>query len=50
MLSLDEAWQYAVLLGAAVALLLRRPVVFTIVGAGGVGALAVSLLGASVPH
>jgi len=49
-LSFDEAWPFAVLLAAAVALSLRRPVVLTIVGAGVVGAVAVSLLGASVPR
>jgi chromate transporter len=47
--ALTEPWQYAVLAGAALALLgLRRGVVVTLVAAGAAGALA-ALLGASVP-
>jgi chromate transporter len=40
-LALSEAWQYAVLAGAALALALRRGVVSTLVGAGVVGVAAV---------
>ncbi len=48
--ALGEAWQYAVLALAAIALLaLRRGVVATLLGAGAVGAAA-ALLGAPVPH
>ena len=48
-LALHETWQYAVLAAAAVALFpLRRSVVFTLVGAGVIGALA-SQLGAPLP-
>ena len=47
-LALGEAWQWAVLASAALALLvLRRGVVVTLLGAGAVGALAV-LLGAPI--
>jgi chromate transporter len=48
-LALAEAWQYAVLAFAFIALFpLRRSVVVTIVGAGIVGAVA-AMLGASLP-
>jgi chromate transporter len=48
-LALGEAWQYAVLAAAVVALFpLRRSVVLTIVGAGIIGAVA-ALLGAPLP-
>jgi len=48
--ALSESWQYAVLAGAAIALLaLRRGVVGTLLFAGCVGVVA-SLLGAPVPH
>jgi chromate transporter len=48
--ALSEWWQYALLAGAAVALLaLRRGVVPTLLFSGGAGVLA-ALLGASVPH
>jgi chromate transporter len=48
-LALQEAWQYALLAGAAVALLfLRRNVVLTLLGAGIIGVVAVEL-GAPLP-
>ena len=48
--ALSEAWQYAVLALAAIALfVLRRGVVATLLGAGAVG-VAAALLGAPVPH
>lgn len=48
--ALSETWQYAALAAAAVALLLlRRGVVFTLLAAGTVGAVA-GLLGASMPR
>jgi chromate transporter len=48
-LALTEAWQFAVLTSAAVALLaLRRGVVITLLGAGAAGAL-VALAGGSLP-
>ena len=48
--ALGESWQYAVLAGAAVALLvLRRGVVSTLLLAGCVG-VAAALLGAPIPH
>lgn len=46
--ALDEWWQLGVLAGAAVALLLRRGVVTTLLVAGGVGIVA-ALLGAPLP-
>ena len=47
---LQEAWQFAILAGAAVALLiLRRGVVETLVAAGALGVLA-ALAGAPLPH
>ncbi len=49
-LALTQAWQYAVLAGAAVLLLLlRRGVVVTLIAAGGAGVL-LALLGAPLPH
>jgi chromate transporter len=49
-LALTQAWQYAVLAGAAVLLLLlRRGVVLTLVAAGGAGVL-LAVLGAPLPH
>ena len=48
-LALDELWQYAVLAGAALALLvLRRGVVATLLAAGAIGAVA-GLAGAPLP-
>jgi chromate transporter len=48
--ALRETWQYGVLAAAAVALFpLRRSVVITLVGAGVVGAVAASSLGAPLP-
>jgi chromate transporter len=48
--ALSQPWQYALLAGAAFALLvLRRGVVQTLLAAGAVGTLA-ALLGASIPH
>ena len=48
--SLSEAWQYAVLVAAALALLvLRRGVVRTLLLAGCAG-VAAGLLGAPIPH
>ena len=48
-LALSEAWQYAVLAAAAIALFpMRRPVAMTIVGAGLLGAIA-AWLGAPLP-
>jgi chromate transporter len=48
-LALQEWWQYAILVAAAVALLpLRRSVVITLVGAGAIGALFAQL-GAPLP-
>jgi chromate transporter len=48
-LALQEAWQYALLAGAAIALLfLRRNVVLTLLGAGIIGVVAVEL-GAPLP-
>jgi chromate transporter len=48
--ALGETWQYGVLAAAAVALFaLRRSVVITLVGAGLIGAIAASLLGAPLP-
>ena len=48
--ALREAWQYGVLAAAAVALFpLRRSAVITLVGAGVIGAVAASLLGAPLP-
>ena len=47
--ALGEPWQYAILAGAAVALLvLRRGVVVTLVTAGAIGAVLVSA-GAALP-
>lgn len=49
-LALSETWQYPILALAAVSLLLlRRGVVYTLLGAGAIGLLA-SLLGAPTPH
>jgi chromate transporter len=48
--ALAEKWQYLVLAGAAVAVLvLRRSVVLTLLAAGSIGAVA-GLLGAQLPH
>ena len=48
-LALTEAWQFAVLAAAALALfVLRRGVVVTLLAAGAVGAIA-SVLGAPIP-
>jgi chromate transporter len=48
--ALIESWQYAILAGAALALLvLRRGIVPTLLLAGGAGAAA-ALLGAPTPH
>jgi chromate transporter len=48
-LALSEAWQYAILAAAVIALFpLRRPVVITLVGAGIIGAIA-ALVGAPLP-
>jgi len=48
--AIGESWQYAVLAGAGLALLvLRRGVVATLLGAGIIG-VAAGLLGAPVPH
>ena len=48
-LALSEAWQYAILAAAVVALFpLRRPVVVTLIGAGIIGAIA-ALIGAPLP-
>jgi chromate transporter len=48
-LALGQAWQYAVLAAAVIALFpLRRPVVVTLVGAGIIGAIA-ALVGAPLP-
>lgn len=45
--ALTQAWQYAMLGGAVLALFaLRRSVLFTLLGAGLIGALAVGLMGA----
>ncbi|MEV4423361.1 chromate transporter, partial [Patulibacter sp. NPDC049589] len=49
-LALGDAWQYGLLAAGAVALLvLRAPVLGTLLGAGVVGAVAVAALGAPVP-
>jgi chromate transporter len=49
--ALHEGWQFAVLGGGAVALLVgRRGVVGTLLAAGVVGAVAVGVLGAQAPH
>ena len=48
--ALSETWQYAVLAGAAVVLLvLRRGVVPTLLVAGAIG-VVVALAGGSLPH
>jgi chromate transporter len=48
--ALQEAWQYAILAAAAIALLiLRRGIVETLLGAGAVGVIA-ALAGAPLPH
>jgi chromate transporter len=47
-LALGQPWQYAVLAAAAVALLLRRGVVVTLLGAGVLGVVIV-LAGAPLP-
>ncbi len=49
-ISLEESWQFAILAGAAMALLiLKRGVVETLLAAGAVGVIA-ALAGAALPH
>lgn len=49
-LALSEAWQYGLLAAAAVALLLlRTPVVWTLLATGAAGAVVVAVLGGPIP-